>query len=156
MSKEPARSLVRTVCALAIAAITFGSPVPSAAQAPDTSALIGGWRVGPPPGSPEEEYAVLLVNRGGTANLEGSDGDRSMGVWARTGTGIFALTLDEFDHHNDGTVERFRIRVTIRLLDSNAFEGTLRFDQMTLDGSTVLQEGGQFPIAGTRMTVVPE
>jgi hypothetical protein len=107
--------------------------------------------------SGEESFAVLLVNEGGTATMRIMDGDKADGVWSRPARRNFALTLDEFDDVNDdGTDERYRIRATLQLSDRDSFTGTITLDEMTLDGSAVLELEGQFTIEGTRMEVVPE
>jgi hypothetical protein len=135
---------VRSLCATAVAIVTFGSPALSAAQ-PN---LAGGWRVTVDPG-PDAEYLIALFNQGGTLEVV-SDGVAA-GVWQRTGTNNFAATLDGFE-----LVDRFRVRMTIQMLDNNTLRGTFTIERMTPDGKHVLSFEGQGRLVGQRMRVVPE
>jgi hypothetical protein len=148
---------MRALCAAAFAIVILGSPSPTAAQAPDTANLIGGWRVTVNPGTSDEAYAIFLVNEGGTVSLRIMDGDKADGVWIKTARRTFALTLDEFDDvDNDGADERYRVRATIQLSDRNTFTATFTIDELSLDGSVVVEPEGQGTFEGTRMGVVPE
>jgi hypothetical protein len=126
------------------------------AQAPETANIIGGWRLSFGPDTQPEDFATIIFSEGGTVAVLGGDGDRSQGVWIRTARRTFAATLDEFDIHNDGTLDRIRIRATVVLSDRDNFTGTITIDGMSPDGSTVVVNGGTFAFEGTRMIVVPE
>jgi hypothetical protein len=82
------------------------------------------------------------------------------GVWKKiSGRGNFAATLEGFDDMDfDGVFDRrFRVRLTIQLLDHDSFTATATIDNLTLDGATPL--GPPFPgftVQGTRMQVIPE
>jgi hypothetical protein len=154
--KLGSRVFKRAVCAAAVTLVTLGSPLSGAAQAPETASLIGGWRVTADVGG-ETSYLVLIVNEGGTVSLRAMDGDKADGVWIRTGRRAFALTVEEFDDvDGDGADERYRSRVTIQLSDRNTLSGTFTIDELTLDGSAVVEMEGQGTLAGTRMIVVRE
>jgi hypothetical protein len=129
------------------------------AQSPDNALIIGGWRISEGPGTPPEGFVTVVFNQGGTMTALAGDGDRSQGVWIRTAPRTFAFTLDEFDIQDDGTLHRNRIRGTVVLPrgDRNSAAGTLTFDEMSPDGTTVVFPGPTgIPVQATRMLVVPE
>lgn len=82
------------------------------------------------------------------------------GVWKKIpGLGNFATTFEGFeDTDSDGFFDqRFRVRLTIQLLDGDMLTFTGTAESLTLDGTTVL--AGPFPgLHGqaTRMYVIPE
>jgi hypothetical protein len=157
MSAQRSRVFAKAVSAIAVAIVILASPHISAAQAPDDANLIGGWRVTFGDGTSLGDIAVLLVNEGGTTNLRVMDGDRAEGVWIKVARRLFALTFDEFDDTNrDGVPERYRIRATIQLLNRNTMTGTAIIDEMSADGSVVLENEGQGTFEGARMLVERE
>jgi hypothetical protein len=137
-----------------VTVITIASAPASSAHSPDHGNLVGGWRIAIEPGTPDEHFAVLLVNQGGTASVRVEDGDGAVGVWRKVpGPGNYALTLDEFDDTNeDGTPERYRVRIAAKL-SHDTLTGTITVEETTPDGSVVIEFEGQASFAGTRMHV---
>ena len=132
----------------------------------DDAALVGTWRNRiVVPGVPNEFFSLSVFNAGGTMTDRFGGGlwtgnSVGSGVWKRIpGRGNFAATFEGFDDtDSDGFFDRrFRIRVTIHLLDRERFTATATIENLTLDGTTLL--GPPVPgvtVQGTRMRVIRE
>ena len=128
----------------------------------ETPSLQGTWRLTVLPGTPQQFFNLMVFNKEGTltevSSFQGNT--TSLGVWERIrGHGNFAATFELFfDNNLDGINDgRYRVRLTIRLLDDDTFTGTSTLDLLTLDGITVV--AGPFPglpIEGKRMKVLRE
>ncbi|MCM3874009.1 MAG: hypothetical protein ND895_25250 [Pyrinomonadaceae bacterium] len=124
--------------------------------------LQGTWRVTLLPGAPNQFFSLMEFHKGGTMTEEASSPNHtgSIGVWKKIrGHGNFAATFELFrDSDGDEVLDgRFRVRLTIHLLDDDTMTGTFTVDLLTLDGTT--QVGGPFPglpLEGTRMKVMRE
>jgi len=124
--------------------------------------LVGTWSgtIGTPPNSFSD---LMVFNQGGTmteriANLPKTV-SVSSGVWERSGQRNFRAMFEGFiDTDSDGTYDqRFRVRVTIQLVDSNHLTASETVDFLTVDGETHL--AGPFPgtpVEATRMIVISE
>jgi hypothetical protein len=127
-----------------------------------TPSLQGTWRVTILPGTPQQFFSLMEFNKGGTMTEEASSPRHttSIGVWKKIrGQGNFAATFELFqDSDSDGSFDgRFRVRLTIHVLDDDTITGTFTVDVLTLDGTT--QVAGPFPgiaLEGKRMRVMPE
>lgn len=133
----------------------------------DGATLVGAWRTSIVfPGVPFEFFSLEIFNEGGTmtdrfgGGPSGPGTSVGSGVWKKIrGRGNFAATLEGFnDTDGDGVFDqRFRIRLTIQLLDRETFTATGTSDNLTLDGTTPL--GPPFSgitVQATRMHVIPE
>jgi hypothetical protein len=169
MSKQRSR-LLSTIAVFWMVGLLCGA-LPDAALAGDQvdqrnrkdGGLVGAWRITVFPGTPSEHFSVMTVNRGGTMTDRFASGPGmsvASGVWTRiAGPGNFATTFEGFmDTDSDGFFDqRFRVRLTIQLLDGDMLTFTGTTESLTLDGTTVL--AGPFPGIlgqGTRMHVIPE
>ena len=75
----------------------------------------------------------------------------SSGVWKKIrGRGNFAATVEGFgDNDSDGFFDlRFRVRLTIQLLDRERFTATCTGDALTLDGTTLLAPASRLCLSG--------
>lgn len=134
-------------------------------QEQDDVTLVGAWRTSVLfPGGHFEFFSIEVFHRGGTmtdrVSALGPATSVGSGVWKKIpGPGNFAATFEGFDDmDSDGVFDRrFRVRLTIQLLDHDRFMATATIDNLTLDGATLL--GPPFPgftVQGTRMRVIPE
>jgi hypothetical protein len=132
-------------------------------QDQDEATLVGTWRTRIAMSEvPIEFFSITVFNEGGTMTDRFALGPRlsvGSGVWKKIrGRGNFAATLEVFDDtDSDGFHDvRFRIRLTIHLLDRESFTATFSGDAVSLDGTTLLapQPGGT--IQATRMHVIRE
>jgi len=131
----------------------------------DESDLVGTWRVTVFPGPPDQRFfSLMMFNKGGTlteriANLPAGV-TPSIGVWKRTSSHrLFAATMEGFlDTDSNGVFDqRYRVRLTIQLVNDDKLTASGTVDFLTLDGTTEL--AGPFPnnvFEGTRMKVMPE
>jgi hypothetical protein len=143
-----------------LVALLCGSPVLAGDdQDPNDARLVGTWRNTVNGGM---FFSITAFNQGGTMTDRFSLGPMvsvGNGVWTKIpGRGNFAATFEVFqDTNSDGFFDtRFRIRMTIRLLDHDRYTATFKGDAVSLDGTTLLgpQPGGT--IDGTRMQVIRE
>jgi hypothetical protein len=126
------------------------------------SSLEGTWRVTILPGTPNQFFSLMEFNKGGTMTEASSiaANTTSIGVWKKiSGHGNFAATFELFfDSDSDGVIDsRYRVRLTIQLLDDDTITGTSTIEVLTLDGTTPV--AGPFsgiPLGGTRMKVMRE
>lgn len=126
--------------------------------------LVGTWRLtvtGPGGG---EFFFFMVFHRENTLTGRGSASpaaSMTSGVWKKMpGHGNFVATMEQFSESGmpDGSFDiRFRVFLTIQLLDNHTMIGTSSFEVLSLDGTTVLAGPiGGFTHEGTRMTVLPE
>ena len=128
----------------------------------ETPNLPGTWRVTVAPGTPNQFFSLMEFHNGGTMTEEASTPSHttSIGVWKKTrGHGNFAATFELYQDNNaDGAFDiRLRVRLTLHILDDDAFTGTSTIAALTLDGAT--QVAGPFPgipLEGKRMKVMRE
>jgi hypothetical protein len=134
-------------------------------QDQDDATLVGAWRTSVLfPDGHFQFFTFSVFHREGTwtdrVSALGPATSVGSGVWKKiSGRGNFAATLEGFDDMDfDGVFDRrFRVRLTIQLLDHDSFTATATIDNLTLDGATPL--GPPFPgftVQGTRMQVIPE
>jgi hypothetical protein len=145
MSKQGSRflSMMRVVWLIAL----LSSALPGRVLAGDDqdhadTQLVGTWSTRIVfPGSPNEFFSLEVFNAGGTMTERFSSGPGlsvSSGVWKKIpGRGNFAATLEGFvDTNSDGLFDqRFRVRLTIQLLDHERFTATATTQSLILDGS---------------------
>ena len=167
MSRQPRHLFVRIgiVCVIAVLCGALSGPL----RAHDTKdrddpSVVGTWRVTITfPGVPIEFYSLETFHDGGTMTDFYGESPRFgpyAGVWKRMrGQGHFAATIEDFfDGDSDGNYDgRFRVRLTLHMLDADTFVGTAAIDTLTLDGTTATTP----PFLGTtvratRMKVVRE
>jgi hypothetical protein len=132
-------------------------------QDQDDATLVGTWRNSILfAGVPIEFFSITVFNEGGSMTDRFSLGPGvsvGQGVWKKIpGRGNFAATFEVFDDSNsDGFFDRrFRIPLTIHLLDRDRFTATFKGDEVSLDGTTLLAPQAGGTIQGTRMQVIPE
>jgi hypothetical protein len=170
MSKQRSRflSMMRVVWLIVLVCGALpGTVLAGDDQDHDDATLVGTWRTSIVfPGVPFEFFSLEIFNEGGTmtdrfgGGPSGPGTSVGSGVWKKIrGRGNFAATLEGFnDTDGDGVFDqRFRIRLTIQLLDRETFTATGTSDNLTLDGTTPL--GPSFPgvtVQGTRMRVMRE
>jgi hypothetical protein len=167
MSRQRRHLIVRIgiACVIALLSGTLSGPV----RAHDTNdrddpSLVGTWRVTISfPGVPIEFYSLETFHDGGTMTDFYGESPRFgpyAGVWKRIrGQRHFAATFEDFfDGDSDGSYDgRFRVRLTLHMLDADTFVGTATIDTLTLDGTTATT--APFPgttVRATRMKVVRE
>ncbi len=138
-------------------------PVSALAGPDDESphALQGTWRVVGFPGTPNQFYATMAFNEGGTLTAivdSGSGISTAIGVWRRIRPGEFAATFENFfDSNANGSYDlRFRVRMTIRLSDHDTWTASATLEVVSRDGTTVVGGPVSIPHEGTRMRVVRE
>lgn len=133
----------------------------------DDATLVGAWRTSVVfPGVPFEFFTLEVFNEGGTMTDRFGGGPSGpatsvgSGVWKKiAGRGNFAATFEGFDDiDRDGVFDtRFRVRLTIHLLDRERFTATGTLENLTVDGAALLSP--PFPgvtIEATRMRVIRE
>jgi hypothetical protein len=166
MSKQRSRflSLMGVVWLIALLCGALpGTVLAGDDQDHEDATLVGTWRnrvvfVG----VPNEFFSITVFNEGGTMTDRFSLGPGvsvGQGVWKKIpGRGNFAATFEVFDDSNsDGFFDRrFRIPLTIHLLDRDRFTATFKGDEVSLDGTTLLAPQAGGTIQGTRMQVIPE
>lgn len=152
-----------TMRIVGLVALLCGSTVVVADDATgDNARLVGTWRNRVHSANGYTLFGITAFNQGGTLTDRFSLGPMvsvGNGVWTKIpGAGNFAAMFEVFqDTNSDGFFDtRFRIRMTIRLLDHDSYTATFKGDAVSLDGTTLLgpQPGGT--IEGTRMQVIPE
>jgi hypothetical protein len=164
-SKQRSRflSMMRVVWLIALLSSALPGPVLAGDdQDHDNATLVGTWRNRIVFTGFGEFYSISVFNQGGTATDRFSSGPGlsvGSGVWKKIpGRGNFAATFEVFDDSNsDGFFDRrFRIPMTIHLLDHERFTATFKGDEVSLDGTTLLAPQAGGTIQGTRMHVIPE
>jgi hypothetical protein len=136
-------------------------------QDQDDATLVGTWRNSILfAGVPIEFFSLTVFNAGGTMTDRFAGGNTGPGlsvgngVWKKIrGRDNFAATFEIFnDSDSDGVFDqRFRIGLTIHLLDRDRFTATCTVnDTVSLDGTTLLGAGPGCTVRSTRMLVIPE
>ena len=167
MSNQPNR--LRRSIGVACAMMLLGGALAAPVRANDTkdrddARVVGTWRVRILfPGFPTEFFTLETFNEGGTMTEVFVDGPRtsvSNGVWKKIhGPGNYAGTIEGFiDTDADGFYDRrFRVRLTIHLLDDDTLTATATSDNLTLDGAVVTTPSlPGITIRATRMRVLRE
>lgn len=170
MNTKNRRFIALGLVILGLAAILHSFPPKVGAQTAvqadtereEKQSLQGTWRATILSGTPNQFFSLMEFNKEGTltevSSFQGNT--TSLGVWERIpGHGNFAATFELFfDNNLDGINDgRYRVRMTLHVLDDDTFTGTSTLDLLTLDGTTVV--AGPFPglpIEGKRMKVLRE
>jgi hypothetical protein len=149
----------------------LGAALPGTAAVaddPDRSvmSLVGTWRESIMfPGVPIEFFDLIAFNADGTlterfgSRVDGPGLSEGIGVWTKVGADTFAATFENFaDTDGDGLFDvRFRIRLTVHVVDRDVLSATGTSDTLSVDGNTELgSPSSGITIRGTRMRVMPE